>query len=724
MTVKMEHFPAKNPHPVLSVAYDGTVLYSNEAAKPLLIEWGVRVGERLPSSVRDLVQRVISRNSSKKMEVKAGKRVYMVTFHPLLEDECVNIYGFDISDQIEVEEKLRESEERLILAQQVAKIGTFEWNIQTGENVWTPELEGMYGLLPGEFGKTKTAWEKLVHPEDRQKAISLVEHSFKTSEPVEGEWRVVWPDGSVHWLTGRWHVFKDEAGQPLRITGVNIDTTERKQAEEALKKQAALIDLSPDGIISRQLNGTINFWNKGAQSLYGWTSQEAIGQIVHTLLKTRFPQPFEQIIKQVQQTGYWSGELIHCTKDGRQVIVQSRWLAEFDDQGNVKSILESNVDITERKKTEEDLWKSENRFRVMFEEHGAPMLLIEPNSGQIIDANEAAARFYEYSREQLRAMYIDQINQLPPEEVAAERYNAIERSKNVFVFTHRLASGDERLVEVYSSPVTIEGRPMLFSIIHDITLRKKAEEALKKAHENLEEKVKERTEELEIAYESLRNFETIRKQEIHHRIKNNLQVISSLLDLEAEKFKSKKNIEDSQVIEAFKESQDRVFSMALIHEELHKDGKLDTLNFSHYIKELVDNLLLTYSIGNNRIILNTDIEEDIFFDMDTAVPLGIIINELVSNSLKHAFPCSDKGKIQIKLHREKNGECESEDCNPAYVLMISDNGIGIPEDLDIEDIDSLGLQLVTSLVDQLDGEFELKSNNGTEFIVRFTVKER
>ena len=618
------------------------------------------------------MQKVISQNIPDKMEVKVGKKTYIVEFHPVPEEGYVHGYGFDISDQKELEaslldayqqietqskeldlsnvklqtqsEELREaneallvSEERLRLSQQVAKVGSFEWNIQTGVNVWTPELEAMYGLQPGEFGKTQTAWEQLVHPEDRQKAINTVESAFQTAEPVEGEWRVILPDGNVHWLIGRFKIFRDEAGQPQRLTGVNIDTTERKQAEESLKKQAALIDLSPDAIITRQLDGTITFWSKGAQSLYGWTSQEAIGQITHTLLKTRFPQPLEQIIKQVQQTGYWSGELIHCTKDGRQVIVQSRWQAEFDDQGNVKSMLESNVDITERKKAEEELWKSENRFRVMFEEHGAPMLLIEPNSGQIIDANEAAARFYEYSREQLRAMCIDQINQLPPGEVAAERYNAVERSKNVFVFTHRLASGDERLVEVYSSPVTIQGRPMLFSIIHDITLRKKAEEALKKANENLEEKVKERTEELEKAYESLRNFETIRKQEIHHRIKNNLQVISSLLDLEAEKFKSKKNIEDSQVIEAFKESQDRVFSMALIHEELHKDGKLDTLNFSHYIKELVDNLLLTYSIGNNRIILNTDIEEDIFFDMDTAVPLGIIINELISNSLKHAF---------------------------------------------------------------------------------------
>jgi two-component sensor histidine kinase len=112
-----------------------------------------------------------------------------------------------------------------------------------------------------------------------------------------------------------------------------------------------------------------------------------------------------------------------------------------------------------------------------------------------------------------------------------------------------------------------------------------------------------------------------------------------------------------------------------------------------------------------------DIEEDIFFDMDTSVPLGIIINELISNSLKHAFFGRDKGEIQIKLHREVSK-------GTSYFLSISDNGIGIPEDLDIEDLDSLGLQLVTTLVDQLDGKLELKRNNGTEFTIKFSVTEK
>jgi two-component sensor histidine kinase len=118
-----------------------------------------------------------------------------------------------------------------------------------------------------------------------------------------------------------------------------------------------------------------------------------------------------------------------------------------------------------------------------------------------------------------------------------------------------------------------------------------------------------------------------------------------------------------------------------------------------------------------------DLEENAFFDMDTAVPLGIIVNELVSNSLKHAFQGRDEGEIQIKLHRE--GECKREGSKSAsFVLTVSDNGVGIPENLAIEDLESLGLQLVTTLVDQLGGELEIKKNNGTEFTMRFTVTEK
>ena len=178
-------------------------------------------------------------------------------------------------------------------------------------------------------------------------------------------------------------------------------------------------------------------------------------------------------------------------------------------------------------------------------------------------------------------------------------------------------------------------------------------------------------------------------------------------------------------------------SIALIHEELHEGRGTDTLNFSPYLERLVKNLFQTYRLGNASTSLNIELEENIFFDMDIAVPLGIIINELVSNSLKYAFPGKDKGDNsdqtlqgrirriykQQSLYRNSSGSKKEGFKGTNFILSVSDNGVGIPEGFNLENTDTLGIQLVKILVDQLGGELELKRNNGTEFIVRFTVTE-
>ena len=283
--------------------------------------------------------------------------------------------------------------------------------------------------------------------------------------------------------------------------------------------------------------------------------------------------------------------------------------------------------------------------------------------GSITDANDKLLEIVGYTREDLQAGKVSWDKMTPPEYKALDE-RAIAELKTVGVKEPKekeYIRKDGTHVPVIVGVATFDQvRNEGIAFVLDITEKKKAEEALA-------------------------NIEIARKKEIHHRIKNNLQVISSLLDLQADKFDS------PRVIEAFRESQNRVISMALIHEELYKGKGTDTLDFSAYLRELAENLFQTYSLKSKNIHLSMDLKEDAFFDMDTAVPLGIIVNEIISNSLKHAFTRQRQGEIQIKLCREE-GECKRESNKSAsFVLTVSDNGVGIPENLDIEDLDSLWL---------------------------------
>jgi len=154
----------------------------------------------------------------------------------------------DITDRKRAESDLRKSEERLRLAQQAGQIGTFEWNMTTGVYTWTKEMEAIYGLEPGSFPGTQDAWERLVHPDDLPETMRRMRHAIDSGEPGEAEFRVLWPDGSLHWVAGRWRVFNDEAARPLQLTGVNIEITARKQAEAALRERDRILTAVNDAL--------------------------------------------------------------------------------------------------------------------------------------------------------------------------------------------------------------------------------------------------------------------------------------------------------------------------------------------------------------------------------------------------------------------------------------------------------------------------------------------
>jgi two-component sensor histidine kinase len=223
----------------------------------------------------------------------------------------------------------------------------------------------------------------------------------------------------------------------------------------------------------------------------------------------------------------------------------------------------------------------------------------------------------------------------------------------------------------------------------------------------LEREVAERKRAEDQIKASLREKEVL-LQEVHHRVKNNMQIISSLFNLQS------RHIKDKRTLEIFKSSQNRVRSMALIHERFYQSKDMARVDFAEYAQSLTSHLFSAHGINPGAVKLNLKIK-DVFLDLNTAIPCGLIINELVSNCLKHAFPGENNGEIKIAMHPlDKDG----------MEVIVSDNGVGLPKNVDIRKTDSLGLHLVNLLAeDQLHGDIKLDRARGTSFHIRFKVKQ-
>lgn len=371
----------------------------------------------------------------------------------------------DVSDRKRAQKALRESEARLRLAQHVAGIGTFEWNIETGMNTWTPEMEAMHGVPTGSFAGSLEAWQRLVHPDDRAKIAAYAGHILEGGAAEgEAEWRVVWPDGTVRWLASHWKVFNSPAGKPLHVTGINIDLTERKRAEQERERL-------------------------------------------------------------VTQLGALNAEL--------------------------------------------------------------------------------------------------------------------------------------------------------------------------------EERVRGRTAQLTTALKE----RDVLLQEVHHRVKNNLQVISSLINMQIRK------LVDRASRSGLEECRARVEAIALIHEKLYQSRDYARVPFSDYARSLAGNIFHASGVSPANITLGLDVEPTML-PVDKAIPCGLILNELITNALKHAFPGGRNGSIHVELRQAPGG---------AVMLVVSDDGIGLAHDVDPRSSTTLGMQLVSTLVEQLDGEIEVVRRDGMAFHVTFPV---
>jgi PAS domain S-box-containing protein len=591
---------------------------------------------------------------------------------------------------------LKESEKGLAEAQEMAHIGNWEWDTETDKAYWSEEMYRIFKRAPQELAPSYDEFLSYIHPDDRDYVDNALKKKAAVGEKIHSvEYRIVLANEEERTVHMQSETTFDE--KDTRVKGIIQDITERKRSEEKLQILANAVESSNDAIVTLSLNGVITSWNKAAEQIYGYSAEEILGEDISILepenIKGEIKQ-FSEKIKQGKKVQHY--ESTRLKKGGTIINISVTLSPIFDVTGKLVAISGIVRDVTERIKAEEALRESEARLRQFYESDMLGVYYFDLE-GSVTDANDKLLEIVGYTREDLQAGKVSW-NKMTPQEYRSLDERTLAELKTIGIkepLEKEYIRKDGSRVPVIVGIATFDqARNEGIAFVLDITEKKKAEEALA-------------------------NIETTRKKEIHHRIKNNLQVISSLLDLQADKF------DNPRVIEAFRESQNRVISMALIHEELYKGEGTDTLDFSTYIRELAENLFQTYSLKSKNIHLLMDLEENVFLNMDTGVPLGIIVNELVSNSLKHAFPGKDKGEIQIKLHREKNGKHKKKDDKAtSFILIVSDNGVGIPENLNIKDVDSLGIQLITTLADQLDGKFELKNNNGTEFIMRFTLIDK
>ncbi|MGH7231079.1 MAG: PAS domain-containing protein, partial [Nitrospiraceae bacterium] len=258
------------------------------------------------------------------------------------------------------EEALRKSEERFRLVARATNDAVWDWNLLTNLVWWNEGFQNLFGYLPEEIGPGLEAWYGRLHPDDRERVMRGIHQVIDTGRQVwVAEYRFRCASGSYALVMDRGYVLHDETGRPVRMIGSMMDVTERKRAEDRIREQAALLDIAHDAILVRDLEDRIQYWNRGAERLYGWTAEEAVGKTTAELLYLERPPVLDDARRALLHKGQWSGQIHQLTKENKPVVVESHWSLVLGQGRTAKSILEVNSDITDKKLLENKFLQSQ-----------------------------------------------------------------------------------------------------------------------------------------------------------------------------------------------------------------------------------------------------------------------------------------------------------------------------------------------------------------------------
>jgi PAS domain S-box-containing protein len=544
---------------------------------------------------------------------------------------------------------------------------------------------------------------------------------YKASRGIEDIYELTYvrKDGSRFPAVVSVTALRDADGSIIGYLLIGTDNTARKRAEEALLKtgalQRAIFNSANFSSIATDANGVIQIFNVGAERMLGYAAADVVNKITpadisdpeeviaraHTLsseLATSIAPGFEALVFKASRGIEDIYELTYIRKDGSRFPAIVSVTALRDAEGTIIGYLLIGTDNTARKRATE-------QFRLALEAAPTGMLMTN-EAGEITLVNAQIEALFGYPREELLGQ--------PLEMLVPERSRAHHPHNRKLFFGEPKArimgagrelyglrkGGTEVPVEISLNPLqTAEGYFVLSSIA-DITDRKRAQETLHALNAELEQRVIARTSEL-------RERESL-LQEIHHRVKNNLQVISSLINMQI------RGLEDESSRVALRDCQSRVVTMAQIHEMLYQSTDYARVPFAKYARDLTARVLSASGISPGTVALHFELEE-LSLPVEQAIPCGLILNELVANSLKHAFPNVANGTICVELRLAPDN---------SVLLSVSDNGIGLSPELDLENLSSLGVHLVMTLVEQLEGNLEIVRLPGSTFRITFPLESR
>jgi PAS domain S-box-containing protein len=478
-------------------------------------------------------------------------------------------------------------------------------------------------------------------------------------------------------------------------------TEDLAKSEEALRYQTritrSVLTTMGEGFVVVDREGKLLEFNSAAEGVLGMALKEtSLDEWSHTygLFYPDEKTPFESknlpLARSMNGESSDEVEIFICNSnvpDGKYTSATSRPVLNENNEiiGGVVVVR----DITARKRALEALRESEERFRNAFD-HAPNGMWIREIEGRWLKVNPVLCQIVGRSEQEMLQTTVQAISH--PKDLENEWDYLVQLVKGEISFYHlekRYLHKDGHYVWILLSTSIVRnsaGKPLyLIGHVNDITERKQTEQQMR---ESLEEK-------------------QVLLREIHHRVKNNLQVISSLLDLQAQYTK------DSSAVGMFRESQLRVRSMALVHERLYQSDSLAGIDFADYLRGLVDDLFASFGVDDRIILLDWKLDS-VRLSIDLAVPAGLAVNELVTNCLKYAFPERRSGRIEIHLTgREKNAS-----------LVVRDNGIGIPQEVDFDNPKTFGLRLICALTDQLHGILKLDRTKGTSIEITFPTKRK